>query len=73
MLKYIKSQKIRFFIFGTLTVVYTLVDMFSDIFVLSLVSSLSFVYYFIFFELGYYIAENKINKSGQSICCLLVI
>lgn len=62
--RYLKSQKTRLIVFSSLSIgwvfVSYLIGTFSEY-------PFSFVYYFIFFELGCYVAVNKMNKNQVKI------
>lgn len=64
--KIIKRQNTRLLIFGLLSLIYVLLESFTPIFN-EYQKPFSFVYYFMFFEMGCYAAKNKIEKSQKYI------
>lgn len=65
-LKIIKNDTLRTAFFVALAVIWTVIDVYLPI-VKSLPHPLSFIYYFIFYELGAMYCRNQINRNGYMI------
>lgn len=61
---YINNQKMRFIIFSFISIIYTILANFTNVFH-GYKNPFCFPYYFIFFEIGCYASKNKLNKIQQ--------
>lgn len=68
--RYLRKQITRFVLFGAVSTVYILLSSFTDVF-RGYAYPFSFVYYFVFFELGCYVGStNKLVPSKQNMLFL---
>lgn len=69
----IKNSNVRICIFGFISLIYILLANYTNLFQ-GYVYPFSFVYYFLFFEIGCFVSRNNLNKYKQwSLFCVYIV